>query len=224
MKIRKPIRKLLEETPVEEIEIPESVLQSLLNAAEPNEPTSFEKLDGEFLDRRMIYLNDEIDKDIIQIAKAFMYWNAEDKDTPIEERLPIKLYICSPGGDMNYMWVLIDLIKTSKTPVYTINMSIAYSAAALLFMSGHKRFMFPHASLMIHQGSAELGGDYASIRNAFRNYSERIEQVYDYIRASCNLPEALIKEHEQEDWYLNPDDCLKYKICHAVIDSVDDIL
>ena len=224
MKMRKSIGKLCEGQSVEEVEIPEDVLQAILAANESDKPDSFEKLDGELLDRRMIYLNDEVDKNIIQIAKAFMYWNAEDKDTPIEERTPIKLYICSPGGDLNYMWILIDLMNMSKTPVYTVNMCVAYSAAALLFMGGHRRFMFPHASLMIHQGSAELGGDYTSIRNAFKNYTERISQVYDYIRSSCELPESLIKEHEQEDWYLNPDECLQYKICHAVINSVDDIL
>ena len=93
------------------------------------------------------------------IVRMILRWNMEDAGTPPESRKPIWLYIESIGGNAIYMWTLIDAIFASVTPVYTVNMGLAASAAGLIFMAGSKRFMMPRAKVMIHEGSASFEGD-----------------------------------------------------------------
>ena len=70
------------------------------------------------------------------LERLILRWNMEDKDIPPEDRKPIWVYIQSPGGNLLYMSALLDAIELSVTPVYTVNMGYAASAAALIFMAG----------------------------------------------------------------------------------------
>lgn len=207
----------------EPIEIPESILMECLADDSKIAPNVLEQMNADLITSRVIFLDDMVNKSIMDIIKAVMYWNQKDAEIPVEERQPIKFYICSPGGDLVFMWALLDVILASKTPIYTINIGVAYSAAALLFLGGTKRYMLPHSNLMIHQGSAVLDGDYNKLQDAFKNYETRIGQVYDFILERCPLSEDLLREHAHDDWYFTADECLKNGICHSVITCLDDV-
>lgn len=58
-----------------------------------------DKFDIEDNEQRRIYLNCEIDENIVDSAVYhILRYNRLDKDIPIEDRIPIKIYINSPGG------------------------------------------------------------------------------------------------------------------------------
>lgn len=221
MKVKKKIIRACDECS-EGVEIPEELLRQLFDSEELESDTAMQ-LDSDLMADRMIFMDDMVDKNIMKIAKAILYWNEEDKELPTEERKPIRFYICSPGGDMNFMWTLVDIMLTSKTPIYTINIGVAHSAAALIFLGGSKRFMMKHSSLMIHQGSAALNGDYAKLQNIFKNYSEQVSQMYDYMKERCSLNDETIAKHMQDDWFLCPQECLVNGICHKIITYLEDI-
>lgn len=114
-----------------------------------------DKFDIEDNEQRRIYINSEIDENIVDTAVYhILRYNRLDKDTPIISREPIKIYINSPGGSVADGYALIDAIKLSKTPVYTINLANCLSMALLIFISGHKRFCMPHAEFLLHDGSS----------------------------------------------------------------------
>ena len=201
--------------------IPEGLLEQLL--CDDLGDDVYGQLESDLMNNRMLYLDDVVDKNLVKIAKAIMYWNEKDKEIPIEDRTPIKLYICSPGGDMNYMWMLVDIMLASKTPIFTIGIGVANSAAAILFLSASKRFMFPHATLMIHQGSAELSGDYGKIQSAIKNYSNQVTQMYHFIKKRCAIADESLNQHLSDDWYLDAEECKQHGICHQIIETLDDI-
>ena len=95
---------------------------------------------------RKVYLDNEINNKVLSIQRLLLRWNKEDMGIPREERKPIRIYIMSYGGELDYMWSLVDSIALSATPVYTINMGIAASAASLIFIAGHQRYMLQTAS------------------------------------------------------------------------------
>ena len=72
------------------------------------------------------------------------YLQAED---PGKE---ITMYVNSPGGDVSSGLALYDVMQAVTCPVRTICVGMAASMAALLFTSGDKRDIFPHARVMIH--------------------------------------------------------------------------
>lgn len=106
------------------------------------------------LKKREILWNDDISDATIDIALYIKKWNAEDKGIAPEERKPIKIFINSDGGSVDTVLHIIDMIHLSKTPIYTIGMGRVYSAGGLLLMAGHKRYVFPHTSCLIHDGSS----------------------------------------------------------------------
>jgi len=66
----------------------------------------------------------------------------------------------------------------SKTPVYTYCTGYAMSAAFIAFLSGHKRFMSPHATLMYHQIYCWRAGkyqDFVDDRQQMDHLNEMIE-------------------------------------------------
>jgi len=74
------------------------------------------------LSRREIWINTFIDDACVEHAKQIIDWNFKDKGIPIEQRVKIKIFLHTDGGDTTAMNALIDAITLSKTPCATIAM------------------------------------------------------------------------------------------------------
>lgn len=121
----------------------------------------------EEIEGRRIYINGEFgedNQDIMNAVRYIIHFNSKDKGKPVEERMPIILYITSSGGDINSGFQLIDAISTSVTPVYTVNLGYQYSMALLVGIVGDKRFAMPNAKYLIHDGSLEIAGTFSKVR------------------------------------------------------------
>jgi len=173
---------------------------------------------------RKFYLDYEIDGTIMGLQRAIFLINQADKDIAPEERKPIWIYIMSGGGFIDYTYALIDLIKLSKTPVYTVNLGMAGSGAGLIFMSGHKRFSLPTAKVVIHEGSTEMKGDATKVLDAADSYKEDIKYMKNFILSNTQIPKALINKKHANDWTLNTEECLKYSVCDRIIESLDEVM
>lgn len=174
---------------------------------------------------RKIYLDtEEIDENIINIQQKILKWNMEDQGVPKDERQSIHIYITTGGGDVSLMWTLVDTIEASTTPVYTVNIGQAASAGGIIFMSGHKRFMFPHAKVLIHEGSASIEGDIHKIRNWYELCEMIMQESKDYILKKTTIPSRLLQKKRKDDWTLNAADCLKYGVCDEIVSSIEQII
>lgn len=173
---------------------------------------------------RKIYLDVDIDECVMSIHRMILRWNMEDKGKPVEDRVPIRLYIMSYGGDLDYMWALIDAIEASVTPVYTINVGLCASAASLIFMAGSRRYMLPNSKVLIHEGSAQLGGDAQKIFDASDTYKRQIKQMKDYILARTEIPPQQLNKKRNNDWTIDAAQCLEYKICDQVVATLDEVI
>lgn len=173
---------------------------------------------------RKLYLDSEVDNSVLGIQRMILRWNMEDAGRPAEERKPIHLYIFSPGGDVDLMWSLIDTIEASETPVYTVNMGMAASAAGLIFMSGHRRYMLKRASVMIHEGSAHVTGDAIKVMDAGESYKKALAQMKDYILKHTGISPAMLNRKRCHDWELDSDYCLEHGVCDTVVSRLCEIL
>ena len=66
------------------------------------------------------------------------------------EREPIYLFISSCGGDAYDAMALYDVVKQSKTPVYTVALGQCMSAALWIFTAGARRITGENATFMFH--------------------------------------------------------------------------
>lgn len=176
------------------------------------------------LSERVIWLDFTIQADSLDAIKLILKYNKEDRDLPVEERKPIKLMIYCYGGDAAICETLINMIELSKTPVYTINVGVAFSAAAYIFIAGHKRYSLKRSSLMIHTGSGRVSGSYDQIQSWTKDYTTSIENIKDFIIEKTKITTKMYNKHKAEDWYIRSKEQLSLGICDAIIENIEEIL
>lgn len=181
--------------------------------------------DIEEIDGRRLYINFGIDEEIIEsIVWHILRYNRQDKGKPIEDRVPIKLYINSPGGDLCAGYGLIDAILTSKTPVYTINQAMCYSMGFLIFIAGQKRFAMPHAEFLMHDGSNAAYGSTAKMKDRMDFELGELEAVTkDYIINHTKITSQLYDEKYRVEWYFLPKKAKEVGVVDCIVGEDCDI-
>lgn len=176
------------------------------------------------LKNREILWNDDIDDATIDIALYIKKWNDEDKALAIEDRQPIKIFINSDGGYVATVLHVIDMIHLSKTPVYTIGMGRVYSAGGLLLMAGHKRYIFPHTSCLIHDGSSGAIGSIGKMIDNLEFTKELEKRIKQYILSSTRITEEIYDQNYRRDWFMFSEEIIKLGIADEIVTDIDTIL
>ena len=170
---------------------------------------------------RNIYITDEITNELcLDACKAIdFYEDIDNKDgIPAEERKPINIIIHSPGGSILAAYTLIDKMKTSLTPINTIVIGEAASAACFIAISGTKRFANKHGSFLIHQGQASISNEAGKLVDWLKYYDDTIlKQMKEHILEDTKISKADYDNKVREDWYLTANEALKYGLIDEII-------
>lgn len=170
---------------------------------------------------RIFWVDSSIDASLLDLVKMIIRCNREDKGKTTEERVPIKVFIDSPGGDVCALWTTMNAIKMSKTPVYTINYCTAFSAAADLLASGHKRYALPGTSIMVHSGSCMYGGTVEQAENMKKHFDKLSKKITDEFLANTKVDMKKFKKKAPSDWYFDEDEALENGIIDEIITDLD---
>lgn len=173
---------------------------------------------------RKLFLEEDVGFPVMDMIKLIMRWNLEDKDIPIEQRKPITIYIMSDGGYLSYMWAMVDAMLASQTPIITVNLGVAASAASLIYLAGSKRLMMPSATILIHEGSSEIAGDANKVMDSARVYNKELAKMKEYILARSNIQPRMLNKKAKDDWYIDAKECLEYGLCHKIVESLNEIM
>lgn len=176
------------------------------------------------LANRSIWIDGEINVSTLDIVSKIIRWNREDKGKPIDERKPIKLFFLSPGGDLEIEEAVVSTIRLSQTPVWGIAMGMVASAASLIYLSCHKRFALPNAYLIIHQGSAQMDGNYDQMVAAMKDYEEQIERMTKFYIENTDYTEDEIRTNIKTDWYVRGEELLERKLITNWVSTIDELL
>lgn len=170
---------------------------------------------------RVLWIEGEIGDGLFELSKMILRYNMEDKNIPVEERKPIKVFINSPGGDLDSTLAFIGLMNISKTPIWTIDACWAYSAAGLILMAGHKRYALPNTECLIHSGSGQLGGSFEQTTEQMKNYKYLVDKMRDFILSKTNIDQKLFKKMSTKDWYIYTEEMLSLGIVDKIIEDLD---
>lgn len=168
--------------------------------------------------------NIEVDEGITSVIKQIIRWNREDLGKSVKIRKPIIIYCFSFGGELDLCNAIIDTIRASKTPVYCVNAGRCMSAAAYIYISGHKRFTFKHSNFLFHQGSGSLDGNYAEISSQMEDYKKKVENLTDLMRKYTKYSEEEINKNITTEWYVSSEEALNNGVCDKIIDNIEEIL
>lgn len=172
-------------------------------------------------EERVYRLDHDLTEEDLALVDLILRCNKEDKDKPIEERTPIKVYISTCGGDAVTLWTLIQVIQTSKTPVWTINISFAYSAGAELLTAGHKRLAFKGTQTMFHRGSCFFGGEQGVVESTKKHFDGIEKKLTDFLLAHTKIDPKVYKKKASFDIYMDEDEALKNGVVDCIVDDFD---
>ena len=103
---------------------------------------------------------------------------------------------------------------------------MAYSAGQFLLSSGTKgkRYTMPHAKVLLHQGSAGIGGTAMDIAIQADDLRRTRDTVLACIAEDTGQPVARIEEDSRRDRWFTATEARDYGFVDAVVTSVEDVL
>lgn len=144
-----------------------------------------------------------------------------DADDPGKE---IKFFINSPGGVVTSGMVIYDVMQMIKSPVSTICMGLAASMGSILLSGGTKgkRYIFPHAEVMIHQPS--LGGYFQGVSADLEIHAIQIKKTKELgakiLSENCGQDYERVLRDLERDYWMDAEEALAYGIVDEKITSL----
>lgn len=165
---------------------------------------------------RIIFLGTPVDEHTANIIVAQLLFLDNEENSK-----DIFLYINSPGGSVYDALAIYDTMRYVKSDIQTVGIGVQASAAAFLLSSGAKgkRFLLPHATVMIHQPSSGTRGKVTDQEIDLRE-SLRVKRLLEEVMAK-NTGQKVSRIHEdmERDKWLTADEAKDYGIVDAVIDN-----
>ena len=157
--------------------------------------------------RRVLVLDGVLDDDNgVLLMTQLLALAAEDPDADIT------LWIHSPGGSVPAMLAIRDLMRTVPCDVATVAFGLACSAGQFLLSAGTKgkRRALPHSRILLHQGSAGIGGTAVDVELQAADLRHTRDTVLGLISEDTGQPLDRVFEDSLHDRWYSSEEALAY--------------
>ncbi len=172
-------------------------------------------IDTQLLNDRKVFLWGQVDdKSAKHVIDRLLYLDAQNQDE-------IQLFINSPGGYVTAGFSMYDTIKMIKSPVSTICTGLAASMGSILLSVGEKgrRFIQPHARVMIHQPSGGARGQASDIEITAQEILKTKELSAQILADNCGQNyEKVMKDFNRDHW-MGAEESVAYGIADGVFEG-----
>ncbi|MES2382610.1 MAG: Clp protease ClpP [Bacteroidota bacterium] len=128
----------------------------------------------------------------------------------------IKVFICSPGGNVVDAMQMYNAILATKTKVDTFNTGVAASSAGVVFQAGRTRYMSDYALLMMHNPFSPGATGSTPELESFKN-----SLVKMLGRKNPTATEESISDFMNNTTWMDADACVKNGFCDVIEHSSD---
>ncbi len=137
----------------------------------------------------------------------------------------IALWIHSPGGSVPSMLAIRDIMKLIPNDVATLALGTAASAGQFLLSAGTrgKRRALPHARILMHQGSAGIGGSAGEIETQADDLRHMRDTVLGLISDDTGQPAERVFEDSLHDRWYTATQAEEYGFIDEIVDSLAQI-
>ncbi|MFA5395008.1 MAG: ATP-dependent Clp protease proteolytic subunit [Methanogenium sp.] len=139
------------------------------------------------------------------------------EDITIKE---IFIYINSNGGDTTTLFPLYDLIKKSDKTINTIVLGKAYSAGAIILLSGTNRFAYKNSEILLHEVSTEIPNSKSTqIFEFSKNIVKINKTLKKIVKENTKMTSKEIETYfnSNKDIFIDSSKALKYGIIDKII-------
>jgi ATP-dependent Clp protease protease subunit len=165
---------------------------------------------------RMIFLKENITKEIAsEISALLLYYD----NISSEE---INLYIHCEGGDADGLVNIYDVMQMIKSPIQTVCIGKAYSAAAVLLAAGTKgrRLALSSSKVMLHGIQCMfpiIGDDQVKSKSYFDFLKSNNDNIMKIVAHHTGQSLKKIKEDCSRDMFLNAEQAIDYGVIDYIL-------
>ena len=176
-------------------------------------------LESRFLKERKVFLQGPITAETANdLVMKLMYMEKDDSNEPV------RLYVNSPGGEVNGGLLIYDMLQSMTKPVEIYCAGMAASMAAIILASGGKgrRHILPHSRVMIHEPLLDggLGGSATSIRHISESIMETKRIINEILSKHTGRAIAEIEKATSYDNYMNAEESVAFGICDDITEKL----
>jgi ATP-dependent Clp protease protease subunit len=188
--------------------------------SETSPPTFTDRHREQLRHRRVLVLDGPLDDDNGTALVADILTLAS------EARDDIVLWIHSPGGSVPSMLAIRDAMRLVPCDVSTLALGLACSAGQFLLSAGApgKRFALPHARILMHQGSAGIGGSAVDVEVQADDLRHMRDTVLGLIASDTGQPVERIFDDSLHDRWYSATEALDYGFIDGIVSGFDQVM
>ena len=167
------------------------------------------------LKTRSLLLSGEINKDSAdKLIKDLLVLEAESND-------PVRIFINSPGGDVDAGFAIYDMVRFVSCPVIMIGMGLVASAASLILLAvpAERRVGLPNSSYLIHQPLSEMKGNATDIEIHAMQLEKMKAKINCIIAEATGMSLDTVTADTDRDHWLDAFEAQKYGLISRVVES-----
>ncbi|MCW5776248.1 MAG: ATP-dependent Clp protease proteolytic subunit [Phycisphaeraceae bacterium] len=166
------------------------------------------------LENRIVFLASDINH--VSASRVMMQMHYLEHQKRGQE---INFYIKSPGGSVDDTLAIYDTMRLLASPVATYCIGYAYSGAALLVTAGVKgrRFILPHAKIMIHQPYGGVTGQAEDIRIQAEQIIKAKRQLNEIFSRHTGQDVEQIRRDAERDKFFSAEEAVAYGLVDEVL-------
>src|SRR5689334_23403554 len=179
------------------------------------------RLRERFFGQRVLVLDGPLDDDNgTVLATQLLSLASEDPQKDIA------LWIHSPGGSVPAMLAIRDVMRLVPCDVATLALGLACSAGQFLLSAGTpgKRFALPHARILMHRGSAGIGGSAVDIEVQADDLRHTVDTVLGLISEDTGQPVSRIFDDSLHDHWYTAAEAREYGFIDGIVDSFAQVM
>ena len=172
-----------------------------------------------FLKTRQILLSGEINKELAEkIVRDLLMMEADSAE-------PIRMYIDSPGGDVEAGFAIFDMIRFINAPVTLIGMGLVASAAALILLAVPKerRVALPNSQYLIHQPMSGIKGVATDIEIHAQELAKTRAKLNKIISDETGKDLEQVTKDTDRDYWLNAEEAVNYGLVSRIVNKRSDL-
>lgn len=171
-------------------------------------------IDELLLENRIVFLVGEINPaSASRVMMQMLYLENQRRNQEIN------FYINSPGGVVDDTLALYDTMRFLSSPIATYCIGRAYSGGSVLLTAGTKgrRFILPHAKVMIHQPYGGITGQAEDIRLQAEQIIKSKKLLTDIIAKHTGQTAEQVKKDSERDKYFSAEEAKEYGLVDEVL-------
>ena len=179
------------------------------------------RLRERFFSQRVLVLDGVLDDDNgTVLATQLLSLASEDP------KKDIALWIHSPGGSVPSMLAIRDVMRLVPCDVSTLAIGLACSAGQFLLSAGTpgKRYALRHARVLMHQGSAGIGGSAVEIEIQANDLRHIRDTVLRLIADDTGQPFDTVHEDSLHDHWYTAEQAREYGFIDHIVESFDQVM